>query len=98
MTGQELDQLLERYTRRVAEAVGDVHWPADGRHVSLRPVDSHRFVNGGIQIARRNRSLGNVTSVFIARADNAPASNAAATYQHRPAVRPVIPSRFRVNH
>src|SRR5947207_14557549 len=84
MTGQELDQLLERYTWRVAEAVGDVHWPADGRHVSLRPVDSHRFVNGGIQIACRNRSLGDVTSVFIARANNSPASNAAATYRLRP--------------
>ncbi len=68
MTGQELDQLLERYTWRVAEAVGDVHWPADGRHVSLRPVDSHHLVDGGTrapQISGSPTSNGRDGAAFL---------------------------------
>src|SRR4051794_12908655 len=92
-----LDQLLERNTGRIAESVGDVQWPADGRHISLRPVNAHGFKTGGKETARRDGSFGHVSPVFVARADNATAPNAAAAYQQRPAVRPVIAPGFRID-
>src|SRR5439155_23809272 len=93
-----LNQFFQRSPRGVIEPVGDIDGPGDRRHVGLGPVDSHRLVNRRIEISDGHRSVRHIGSIFVAGTDDAAPPNAAATYHQRPAVRPMIPSPFGVDH
>src|SRR5579859_8093338 len=54
-TAMILDELRDWSSGLISEAVGDIYGPARRRIVGLVPINTHRLVDCGVQVANRNR-------------------------------------------
>src|SRR2546426_1686306 len=91
-TSEVLSQSGDRHTGFIVNCVGDFQGTADGMHVLFGPVDSHRLVNGGVEVSDRHSATCRIGTAVIAGPDDLTASDADAAEDHRTTVTPMIAS------